>query len=83
MHWGVWQVPGQAMRRSTLSGATDPPIPSTHPTPYPLHPTPYTLLHRNVERFQGELVFKAHRLMYHSTLGLRPIKQKRVDPGRP
>ena len=28
-------------------------------------------LSRNVERFQGGLVFKAHRLMYHSTLGSR------------
>jgi len=35
------------------------------------------LLHRNVLRFQGGLVFKAHRLLYHSTLGLRVIKQKK------
>ena len=33
------------------------------------------LLHRNVQRFRGGLVFKAHRLMYHSTLGLRVIKK--------
>ena len=32
---------------------------------------------RNVERFRGELVFKAHRLLYHSTLGLRGIKKKK------
>ena len=31
---------------------------------------------RNVKRFQGGLVFKAHRLLYHSTLGLRVIKKK-------
>jgi len=35
------------------------------------------LLHRNVQRFRGGLVFKAHRLVYHSTLGLRVIKKKK------
>ena len=34
------------------------------------------LLHRNVQRFQDGLVFKAHRLLYHSTLGLRVKKKK-------
>jgi len=29
----------------------------------------------------GGLVFKAHRLLYHSTLGLRVIKKKRSMPG--
>jgi len=32
------------------------------------------LLYRNVQRFRGGLVFKAHRLLYHSTLGLRVTK---------
>jgi len=27
--------------------------------------------------FRGGLVFKAHRLVYHSTLGLRVIKKKK------
>ena len=31
---------------------------------------------RNVKRFRGGLVFKAHRLLYHSTLGWRVIKKK-------
>jgi len=31
---------------------------------------------RNVKGFRGGLVFKAHRLMYHSTLGLRVMKKK-------
>ena len=31
----------------------------------------------NVQWFRGGLVFKAHRLLYHSTLGLRVIKKKR------
>ena len=35
------------------------------------------LLHRNVKRFRGGLVFKAHRLVYHSTLGLRVIQEAR------
>jgi len=29
-----------------------------------------------VKRIRGGLVFKAHRLLYHSTLGLRVIKKK-------
>ena len=32
---------------------------------------------RNVKRFRGGLVFKAHRLLYRSTLGLGVIKKKR------
>jgi len=36
------------------------------------------LLYRNVQRFRGGLVFKAHRLLYHSTLGLRVIKKKKT-----
>jgi hypothetical protein len=32
-----------------------------------------------VQRFRGGLVFKAHRLFCHSTLGLRVIKNKRKD----
>ena len=31
---------------------------------------------KNVKRFRGGLVFEAHRLLYHSTLGLRVIKKK-------
>jgi len=34
------------------------------------------VLHRNVQRFRGGLVFKAHRRLYHSTLGLRVINKK-------
>jgi len=30
-----------------------------------------------VKRFRGGLVFKAHRLVYHSTLGLTVIKKKK------
>ena len=32
-------------------------------------------------RVQGGLVFKAHRLVYHSTLGLRVIKKKNKKKG--
>jgi len=34
------------------------------------------LLYRNVKRFRGGLVFKAHSLLYYSTVGLREIKKK-------
>ena len=34
-------------------------------------------LRRMVKRFRGGLVFKAHRLVYHPTLGLRVIKKKK------
>ena len=32
---------------------------------------------RNVKRFRGGLMYKAHRLLYPSTLGLRVIKKKK------
>ena len=35
-----------------------------------------------VQRFRGGRVFKAHRLLYHSTLGLR-VPALRVRPNRP
>ena len=38
------------------------------------------LPHRNVPWFRGGLVFKAHRLVYHSTLGSSVIKKKRRTP---
>jgi len=31
----------------------------------------------NVRRFRGGLVFKAHRLLHHSTLGSRVMKKRR------
>jgi len=37
-----------------------------------------TTTYRNVQRFRGGLVFKAHRLLHHSTLGLRVIKKKKT-----
>ena len=33
--------------------------------------------YRNVQRFRGGLVFKARRLLYHSTLGLESRKKRR------
>ena len=32
-----------------------------------------------VQRFRGGLVFKAHRLLYHSTLGLRGTKKEKEE----
>ena len=44
-------------------------------------------LSRNAKRFRGGLVFKAHRLLHHSTLGLRVKKKKKgcveTDAGLP
>ena len=40
------------------------------------------LFYRNVQRFRARLVFKAHRLVYHSTLGLRVIKKKNNNTGQ-
>ena len=40
------------------------------------------LLHRNVQRFRGGLVFKAHRLLHHSALGLRVIKKEKKERER-
>ena len=37
------------------------------------------LLRRNVEQFPEGLVFKAHRLVHHSTLGSRVIKKKKIS----
>ena len=37
------------------------------------------LLTRHVERFRGGLVFKAHRLLYNSTLGSRVMKKKEKE----
>ena len=34
------------------------------------------LLRRNVKRFRGGLVFKAHSFVYHSTLGLRETEMR-------
>ena len=34
-----------------------------------------------MKQFQGGLVFKAHRLLYHSTLGSRVIKKRRSSLG--
>ena len=35
-------------------------------------------LPKNLKRFRGRLVFKAHRLVYHSALGSRVIKNKKL-----
>ena len=40
-------------------------------------PNPHQSVCRNVQRFRGGLVFKAHILLYHSTLGLRAMKKQK------
>ena len=44
-----------------------------------LGPMVRDLLHRNVQRFRGGLVCKAHILFNHSIVGLRVIKKKREE----
>ena len=39
----------------------------------------HQLLHRNMQRFRGALVFKAHRLSYHSILGWGVITKKKNE----
>jgi len=41
-----------------------------------LPPNPASVVTQS-SRFRGGLGFKAHRLLYHSTLGLRVIKKKK------
>ena len=36
-------------------------------------------LDRNVKRFAGGLVLKAHTLLYHSTLGFRVMKKRKKE----
>ena len=47
----------------------------------PSSPAPGIMIGFRVQRFRGGLVFKAHRLVYHSTLGLRVIKKKKKVEG--
>ena len=42
-----------------------------------MSPAPAGIFRRDVERFRTGLVFKAHRLVYRSTLGSRVIKKKK------
>ena len=51
------------------------PLYSRRPRPQP--PPSSGVLRPNVKRFRGGLSFKAHRPLYHSTLGLRVIKKKK------
>ena len=37
------------------------------------------LLRRNVQRFRGGLVFKAYRLVYHSSVGWKEIKKNEEE----
>ena len=43
--------------------------------------TGWAVLRRNVKRFRGGLVFKAHRLVHHSTLGLRVMRKMKEEEG--
>ena len=47
------------------------------------HQTLTQLLRRNVKRFRGGFVFKAHRIWHHSSLGLGVIKKKKKTLTQP
>ena len=53
------------------------PINTTYPGQLSMHEH---LLSRKMKRFRGELVFKAHRWLYHSTVGSSVIKKKKNKP---
>jgi len=56
--------------------------PEFRPLPYEVGDDSVQLLYRNEERLRGGLVFKAHRWLYHSTLGSRVKKEEeRRAPG--
>ena len=62
------------------------PTPSRSPasTPHSRRCIQEQPLRTNVKRFRGELVLKAHRLLYHSTLGWRVTKMKmKIRKGAP
>jgi len=74
-----FQVPGSGFRVSGFGVDTDIAAsenPSHSGPPFLLGLTSGFAHFRNVQRFQGGHVFKAHRLLYPSTLGLRVIKKK-------
>ena len=87
---GVMWWPDQVCHDFTLHPApcTLHPAPCTlHPAPCAMHPDVCSRRHglagpglqqlsRNVKRFRGGLVFKAHGPLYHSTLGSRVSKKK-------
>ena len=85
------QVEGRSLKRPEVRKAHGPRPPLRHGL-VDACPVPRTvagawwrveqLLSQNMERFRGGLVFKVHRLLYHSTLGLRVIKQKKKVEGR-
>ena len=70
--------PWDASRARTLRA------PARASSRYCLEPIRYNeLLRRNVKRFRGGLVFKAHRLVHHSTLGSRVAKKKKIQQNQP
>jgi len=81
-------APSSGERSRGTRGGGEPGIASAQDAPVALRGLPRladrrhgTLppLGRNVKRFRGGLVFKAHRLVYHPTLGSRVIKKKEEE----
>ena len=70
-----WPRPG--LSRSSSSARRPFLLRCWHPSPAMEVAISEQLLRRNVKRFRGGLVFKAHGLVYHSTPGSRVIKKKK------
>ena len=83
----ITQIKAHGPSRTCNESKIAPPPPRRPPWPPPMRRTPVPPDPRRrrsgmpVKRFRGGLVCKAHRLMHHSTLGLRVIKKKKK--GRP
>ena len=54
--------------------------PSRRSAPTPVPYQGFSILHINVQRFREGLALKAHRVVYHSTLGLRVIRDTSAMP---
>jgi len=74
-----WFTNPAARREHSLIPTRPPYIHTPNPKPEPLTHKPYG----NVQRIRGGLVFKAHRLVYHSTLCLGVIKKKKLNTSPP
>ena len=67
--------------RSYLTICENWPFPHLRTKPLPdCNAGPSSGVRRDVKRFRGGLVFKVHKLVYHSLLGCRLIKKNKTRP---
>ena len=80
--WGCWTPVRRLGCIRHSRGVPNTPVVSNQTTLIPSN-THHARFRRNVKGGRGGLVFKAHRLLHHSTLGLRVIPKKRETPQVP